>query len=140
MANNIVGIREVQRLFEEVGKAPAKVLTSSTKKGAKIALKYAKDHVPVGVEWTTGRFAHEPGNLKKSIKIKKEKRKKGKSVYTVGPDSTGWYAHFLDSGFTTRNGNFIPGTRFLRDSVDLNRGAIQDTILTEMAKELDKLR
>lgn len=140
MANSIVGLNEVRRLFEEVGRAPAKVLTSATRKGARIALRYAKAHVPVGVEWTTGTFAHEPGNLKKSLKIKKEKRKRGKSVYTIGPDSTGWYAHFLDTGFTARNGRFIPGTRFLRDSVDVNRGKIRDTILEDMAKELEKLR
>lgn len=140
MSNSIIGIAEVKRLFEEVGKAPAKVLTSATRKGAKIALRYAKAHCPEGVEWTSGRYAHEPGTLKKSLKIKKEKRKKGKSVYTVGPDATGWYAHFADYGFTTRNGRYVPGNRFLRDSVDKNRDTIHSTILTEMAKELDKLR
>ena len=140
MPINIVGVAEVQRLFEEVGKAPAKVLTASTRKGARIALKYAKDHVPVGTEWTTGKYAHEPGTLKKSLKLKKEKRKKGKSVYDVGPDKNGWYAHFLDTGFTAPNGRFIPGTRFLRDSVDKNRAVINQTILSEMANELEKLR
>jgi len=140
VANDIIGIADVQRLFEEVGKAPAKVLTSSTRKGARIALNYAKAHVPVGVEWTSGAFAHEPGALKKSLRIKKEKSKKGKSVYTIGPGAAGWYAHFLDSGFTARNGRFIPGTRFLRDSVDKNRVIIEQTILSVMGTELDKLR
>ena len=140
MTDDIVGVAEVKRLFEEVGKAPAKVLTKSTRKGANIALKYAKAHVPVGTEWTTGQYAHEPGTLKKSLKLKKEKGKKGKSVFDVGPDKSGWYAHFLDTGFTTRKGDFIPGTRFLRDSVDTNRSKIQNTMLSEMAKELEKLR
>lgn len=138
--DDVIGVEDVKQLFEEVGKAPARVLSTSARKGARIALAYAKAHVPVGVEWTTGKYAHEPGTLKKSLKIKAEKSKKGKKVYTVGPDDTGWYAHFLDSGFTTRNGRFIPGTRFLRDSVDRNREEIQNTILTEMANELDKLR
>ena len=140
MSNSIIGIAEVRRLFEEVGKAPAKVLTSATRKGANIALRYAKAHCPEGVEWTSGRYAHEPGTLKKSLRIKAEKRKKGKKVYTVGPGPEGWYAHFADYGFTTRNGRFIPGNRFLRDSVDKNRGTIHSTILREMAKELEKLR
>jgi len=140
VSNNIIGIEDVQRLFEEVGKAPAKVLTSATRKGANIALKYAKAHVPVGVEWTTGKFAHEPGTLKKSLRIKKERGKKGKSVYTVGPNASGWYAHFADYGFTTRNGRYIPGNRFLRNSVDNNRALIEQTILTGLAAELDKLR
>ena len=140
MSNNIVGIEDVQRLFEEVGKAPAKVLTSATRKGANIALKYAKAHVPVGVEWTTGKFAHEPGALKKSLRIKKERGKKGKSVYTVGPNASGWYAHLADYGFTTRNGRYIPGNRFLRNSVDNNRALIEQTILTGLAAALEKLR
>lgn len=140
MANSIVGIADVRRLFEEVGKAPAKVLTASTRKGAKLALRYAKAHCPEGVEWTTGQYAHEPGTLKKSLRIKPEKRKKGKKVYTIGPGPEGWYAHFADYGFTTRNGRYIPGNRFLRDSVDKNRVKIQETILREMAKELEKLR
>lgn len=140
MSNSIVGIEEVRRLFEEVGKAPAKVLTAATRKGAKIALRYAKANCPEGVEWTSGRYAHEPGTLKKSLRIKAEKRKKGKKVYTVGPGPDGWYAHFADYGFTTRNGRYVPGNRFLRDSVDKNRGTIHSTILREMAKELEKLR
>lgn len=137
---NITGIADVRRLFEQVGNAPAKVLTASTRKGANLALKYAKAHVPVGVEWTTGKYAHEPGTLKKSLRLKKERRKKGKSVYTVGPNATGWYAHFADYGFTTRNGRYVPGNRFLRDSVDRNRAVIKQTILTVMGTELDKLR
>lgn len=140
MSDSIVGIDEVRRLFEDVGKAPAKVLTTATRKGAKIALSYAKTHCPVAVEWRGGNNAHEPGTLKKSLKIKAEKRKKGKKVYTVGPGPQGWYAHFADYGFTARNGRYIPGNRFLRDSVDKNRGTIQTTILREMAKELEKLR
>lgn len=140
MPDNITGIADVQKLFEEVGKAPARVLSTSARKGANVALRYAKDHVPVGVEWTTGKYAHEPGTLKKSLKIKAERSKKGKKVYTVGPDKNGWYAHFADYGFTTRNGRYIPGNRFLRDSVDKNREEIQQTILSVMGTELDKLR
>jgi HK97 gp10 family phage protein len=140
VSRSITGINEVRRLFEEAGRAPAKVLTPATRKGAKIALAYAKAHVPVGAEWTTGQYAHEPGTLKKSLGIKKEKRKKGKSVYRVGPGPEGWYAHFADYGFTARNGRYIPGNRFLRDSVDVNRRVINRTILTELAKELNKLR
>ena len=158
MANyHVTGLDQVRILFEEVGNAPAKVLTASTRAGASIALKYAKAHVPVGVEWTTGQYAHEPGTLKKSLRIKKEKNKKGKSVYTIGPNKTGWYAHFLDYGHwatggkrlstseKTRNAQttgmtWVPGNRFLRDSVDRNRATIKQTILSVMARELNKLR
>ncbi|MHB8077431.1 HK97-gp10 family putative phage morphogenesis protein [Desulfosporosinus fructosivorans] len=137
MANDIIGVKEVKKLFEDVGKAPAKVMTASTKKGARIVLSYAKAHVPESVD---GSHGHPPGTLKRSLRIKKEKHKKGKSVYTVGPDETGWYAHFVDYGFTDRKGIKWQGNWFLRNAIDSNRGVIQDTILKDMAKELDKLR
>jgi HK97 gp10 family phage protein len=133
----IIGVNEVKKLFEDVGQAPAKVMTTATKKGAKIALNYQKANCPESVD---GSHGYPPGTLKRSLKIKKEKRKKGKSVYQVGPDSTGWYAHFGDYGFTDKAGVKWQGNRFIRNSVDLNRGAIEETMLGEMAKELDKLR
>lgn len=137
MADAIIGIKEVKKMLEDVGKAPAKVLSSSTKKGAKIALAQAKRDCPESLD---GSHGNPPGTLRRSLRIKKEKRKKGKSVYTIGPDETGWYAHFGDYGFTDKNGVKWEGNRFLRDSVDNNRGTIQDTILDEMAKEIDKVR
>lgn len=155
MANDITGIAEVERLFELVGAAPAKVLTKATRAGASIALKYAKAHVYDGYDQQTG-------TIKKSLKIKKERRKQGKSVYTVGPDASGWYAHFLDYGHWATGGvklergkgvlnrllrdsqttgmTWVPGNRFLRDSVDKNDEVIKQTILTGLATELDKLR
>ncbi len=151
MANDIIGVKEVKKLLEEAGKAPAKVLTTSTKKGARIALAYAKAHVYDG-------FEEQTGTLKRSLKIRKEKRKKGKSVYQVGPDASGWYAHFLDFGHWNTGGvklakkgtaardaqtsgmTWNPGNRFLRNSVDIQRDGIEQIILEDMAKELDKLR
>lgn len=135
--NHIIGVLEVKKLLNEVGKAPAKVMTSATKKGARIALTYAKAHCP---ESADGSHGAPPGMLKRSLRIKKEKRKKGKSVYDIGPDRTGWYAHFLDYGFTDKAGTKWQGNKFLRNSIDANRGAIDQTILETLASELDKLR
>lgn len=137
----VYGIEEVVRLFEEVDKAPARVLTQAVKKSAKIALNYAKSHVytggfsPNGQPY--GRYKHPPGNLKKMLKLKSEKRKKGKRVYQLSSD---WYAHFIDYGFTDRGGTFHQGNRFLRNSIDINRDAINQNILNELGNELDKLR
>ena len=137
MVNSIIGIEDVKSLLDEVGKAPAKVLTAATKKGAKIALAYAKAHCPESID---GSHGMPPGTLKKSLKIKKEKRRTGKSVYTIGPGQEGWYAHFADYGFTDKAGMKWQGNKFLRNSIDSNREIIDQAILEDMAKELDKLR
>ena len=135
--NHIIGVLEVKKLLDEVGKAPAKVMTSATKKGARIALAYAKAHCP---ESADGSHGSPPGTLKRSLKIKKEKRRKGKSVYTIGPDQEGWYAHLVDYGFTDKSGTKWQGNKFLRNSVDANRTIIDQIILETLASELDKLR
>lgn len=137
MANDIVGVDEVRRLFEEVGNAPAKVLTTATKKAAKKALNYAKAHCPESID---GSHGNPPGTLKKSLRIKKEKRKKGKSVYQIGPGPEGWYAHFADYGFTDKSGMKWEGNKFLRNSIDTQRNSINQEILSELANEIDKLR
>lgn len=135
--NHITGVLEVKKLLDEVGKAPAKVMTAATRKGARIALAYAKSNVP---ESADGSHGSPPGTLKRSLKIKKEKRRKGKSVYTIGPDQEGWYAHFVDYGFTDKAGTKWQGNKFLRNSIDVNRGTIDEVILETLASELDKLR
>jgi HK97 gp10 family phage protein len=138
MSNSeVIGAEDVIKLFEEIGQLPTKVLTTATKKGANIALEYARAHCPESVD---GSHGAPPGTLKKSLSIKKERSKSGKSVYQIGPGPEGWYAHFVDYGFTDRDGVKWQGNRFLRDSIDKNRESINETILSELAIELDKLK
>ena len=140
MPKDVIGVEDVQKLLNECIKVSARSITTAAKKGAKISYDYAKAKVPVSETGKGGKYPHEPGNLKRSIKMWKEKRKKGKAVYDIGPNKDGWYAHFQDSGFTAPDGRFIPGYRFLRDSIDLQRNTIQQTILKELANQLEKLR
>jgi HK97 gp10 family phage protein len=137
VASDIIGLEEVKKLLKEVGKAPGRVITVATKKGANIALKQAKQKCPESIDGSHGK---PPGTLRKSLKLKKEKRKTGKSVYTIGADETGWYSHFVDYGFTDKAGVKWEGNHFLRNSVDDNRSVIDKTILTELANEIDKLK
>lgn len=135
MANDIIGVKEVKKLLQDVGKVSDKSITPASKKGAKMSLSYAKSHI---MDRLTGKYSK--GTLKRSLKIKLERRKKGKRVYQIGPNPEGWYAHFIDYGFTDRKGVYHQGNRFLRDSIDSQRDEINQTILTEMANEIDKLR
>lgn len=141
IGKNIVGVSEVQKLFEEVYKAPNKVLTSAVKNAAKIVLDYAKSQL-VGRDrgQPYGKHPHPPGNLRKNIRLKSEKRKKGKRVYRIGGNEKAWYAHFIDYGFTDRSGVFHPGNRFLRDAIDMNRDRIRTEILDKLGDEIDKLK
>ena len=139
MANTtgLYGVREVQELLRQVDRVSSKAVTTASKKGAKLALNYAKSHCPESID---GSHGNSPGTLKRSLKIKSEKYKRGKRVYTIGPSSEGWYAHFVDYGFTDRSGIYWYGNKFLRNSVDTQRNQINDIMLNTLGEELDRLR
>lgn len=132
------GVDEVVKLLKQVDKVSATVISRAAKVGAQIALEDAKQNCP---ESADGSHGNPPGTLKKSLKISMEsKRKSGKRVYQIGPGKDGWYAHFVDYGFTTRGGRKVQGNGFLRNAVDKNRSTINDEVLKTLAGELKKLR
>lgn len=144
--SGVVGVREVQRLFEEVGRAPAKVLTKAVKKSARIVLLAARANAPV-----------DEGNLKKGIRLRAERRgRRGKRVYQVGVfgksgggeefvkySSRGkrsFYPASQEYGWTDESGKYHPGYRYLRNAADRNAQRVHTSILEIMGEELDKLR
>ena len=141
MANNIIGANEVRRLFEQVGRAPAKVLTKATRKGARIVQRAAKTNAPV-----------DEGLLKRSIVLKAEKNKKGKRVYQIVVKSDerfvkisksgkrSFYPASQEYGWTDQYGHYHPGYRYLRKAADNNQSSVRSVILSVMAEELDRLR
>lgn len=139
---DIVGLEDVISLLKEVEKVSIRTVTKAAKAGANIALKDAQGKCPVSENGQQfGSYQHPPGNLKKSLKLKLEKKRtEGKRVYQVGPDSSGWYAHFVDYGYTDRTGRYHQGNRFLRDSVDNNRTEINSKVMQTLASELEKVR
>lgn len=156
---NVVGVEEVRALLGQVDRLSASVLTKAAKAGANIALKDAKANCPISDDGQPyGKYPHMSGNLKKNLRLKLEKRKKNtKRVYTVGAKADGWYSHFVDYGHwatgskrlsenaairdtQTSGMTWVPGNRFLRNSIDNNRATINQTILTVLATELSRLR
>lgn len=140
----IEGMKELERSIKTLEKLPQKVVTPAAKKGARIALKAAKENAPV-----------ESGDLKKGLVLKGERSKiKGKKVYQVTFDKRmndvfvkmsaegkrSYYPASQEYGFFARNGRYIPGYRYLRRSIEENSSAIEKKIVDEMVKNIDKLK
>mgnify|MGYP001392164245 FL=1 len=140
----IEGMKELEKTIRKLGKLPQKCVTKAAKKGAQIALKAAKQKAP----FLTG--ALEEGIILKAEKTKK----KGKKVYqvTMNPAMNDvfvkttkdgkryYYPASQEYGFITKNGGYVPGYHFLRDSLVDNKERIEKTVVDVLAKEIDKLR
>ena len=138
----IEGMRGLQKSLKKLGEVPQKHVTASARKGMNIVLKDAKANAP-----------YDTGMLKKGIKLVGERsRTKGKKVYRVVFDRamndvfqkknaegkiTGYYPVSQEYGFFAKNGRYIPGYRFISDSLTDNVSKIEKTIVGEMKKRID---
>ena len=138
----VEGMRELQKSLERLGKVPQKHVTASSKKAMNIVLKQSRANAPV-----------DTGMLKKGIKLVGERAKvKGKKIYRVVFDRnmndvfqkknkegkvTGYYPYSQEYGFFARDGKYIPGYRFISDSLTDNVSKIEKTIVSEMKKRID---
>ena len=138
----IEGMKQLEKSLKKLGKVPQKHVTASSKKGMNIVLKDAKANAP-----------YDTGMLKKGIKLVGERsRTKGKKVYRVVFDRamndvfqkkntegkiTGYYPVSQEYGFFAKNGRYIPGYRFISDSLTDNVSKIEKTIVGEMKKRID---
>lgn len=138
----IEGMRQVQKSIKKLGKVPQKHVTASSKKGMNIVLRDAKANAPV-----------DTGNLKKGIKLSGERSKtKGKKVYQVVFDKsmndvfqkknaegkvTGYYPVSQEYGFFARNGRYIPGYRFIHDSLAKNAQRSGKVMVDTMKQKID---
>lgn len=138
----VEGMKELEKSLKKLGKVPQKHVTAAAKKGMNISLKDSRANAP-----------YDTGALKKGIVLKGEKSKdKGKKVYRVVFDRamndvfqkknadgkvTGYYPVSQEYGYFTKNGRYIPGYRFISDSLTSNVSKIEKTIVTEMKKKID---
>lgn len=139
----IDGMRGLERSLKKLGDVPQKHVTSSSRKGMNIILKDSKANAPVG----------DTGMLKKGMKLAGERSKhKGKKVYRIVFDRkyneifqkpnkegkiTGYYPISQEYGFFARNGRYIPGYRFIHNSMSQNAKKMERTIIDEMKKKID---
>lgn len=138
----VEGMKELEKSLKKLGKVPQKHVTASAKKGMNISLKDSRANAP-----------YDTGMLKKGIVLKGERsRYKGKKVYRVVFDRamndvfqkknkegkvTGYYPVSQEYGYFAKNGRYIPGYRFIRDSLTDNVSKIESTIVSEMKKKID---
>ncbi len=138
----VEGMKELEKSLRKLGKVPQKHVTASAKKGMNISLKDSRANAP-----------YDTGMLKKGIVLKGERsRYKGKKVYRVVFDRamndvfqkknkegkvTGYYPVSQENGYFAKNGRYIPGYRFIRDSLTDNVSKIESTIVSEMKKKID---
>ena len=146
----IEGMKELQRSMKKLGKVPQKHVTSSARKGMNVSIKDARANAP-----------YDTGALKKGIVLKGEKSKlKGKKVYRVVFDrsmndvfqkpiknpgsrggsgkNTGYYPISQEYGYFAGDGNYIPGFRFVSDSLTDNVRGIEKTIVSTMKTKIDE--
>jgi HK97 gp10 family phage protein len=142
--SEIRGMKELERTIKQLGQLPQKCVTKASRKGATVVLKAAKANAPV-----------DEGNLKKGIVLKGERsRIKGKKVYQVTFDRNmndvfvkeseegkrSYYPASQEFGFMTRNGGYVPGYRYLRQSIDGKKVEVEKTTVDVLAQEIDKLK
>lgn len=139
----IEGMKELQKSLEKLGKVPQKHVTASAKKGMNIPLREAKAKAPV-----------DTGALKRGIILVGEKSKtKGKKVYRIVFDRayndifqkknkkgqvTGYYPVSQEYGYFAKNGRYIPGYRFIHNSLNNNVQKVEKTIIDTMQSKIDQ--
>lgn len=138
----IEGMKELEKSMKKLGKIPQKHVTSTSKKAMKPALTKSRANAP-----------YDTGQLKKGVVMVGEKAKaKGKKAYRIVFDDkmndvfqkpnkegkvTGYYPVSQEYGFFAKNGRYIPGYRFIRDSFIDNVSSMEKTIVSEMKKKID---
>lgn len=141
--SEIVGMKELERMFRQLGKVPQTVATKSARAGASIALKAAKAKAPV-----------DTGALRDGIILKRERRVKvGKAVYDVMMDPAKndifvketldgkryYYPASQEYGYIAPDGSYIPGYHFLRDSLTDNAKQIEQKVIDTAKKTVEKV-
>lgn len=140
--NEIVGMKELERLIKQLEKLPQKCVTKAAKSGASIAYKSAKSDAPV-----------DDGELQKGIIMRAERRVKvGKRMYDIMMDPAKnkifqkttadgkqyYYPASQEYGFVTVDGGYVPGYHFFRNSITKNASVMEETMIGTLAKEVDK--
>lgn len=156
--SGIDGMADLERAFKRLGKVPQTTATKSARAGASIAHKAAKVNAPVD----------EGNLKQGIIMKRERRTKQGKAVYDVmmdpnktelyrretksgtrriggkKPDANNrtkggyYYPASQEYGFLTVDGRYVPGYRFLRNSITENAAAIERKIVETAGKDVDK--
>jgi hypothetical protein len=140
----IDGMDNLQKTIKKLGDLPQKCVSTAVRKAILIPKRAAK----------LGGWIDQTGYMRKGIITKAEKtRVKGKKVYDVEMDpkmndvfvkmskdgKRAYYPASQEFGFRTRNGGYVPGFHFLRNSLEDNARKVEKEMVDVLSKEIDKL-
>jgi hypothetical protein len=140
MSVELLGVREFERMLLGIRTIPDSVLTRAVKPGATLIRDKARNDAP-----------YEHGFLKKGIKMKVERRKSGKKVYYLCMDSdmndifvktarSGeryYYPASQEYGFRTKNGGYVPGAYFLKNTMSNLKSTVDRDIVEALKNNLE---
>lgn len=152
-------MRALKKTVKNIGNLPQKCVTPAARKGARIWLKAVKASAPVG---DTGNL--RKGIILKGEKSPKKGKKvydvmfdpamndvfvkshtAGENAYSVrnktgkaGQTVRAYYPASMEFGYFARNGRYIPGYHFMRDSATETAPEVQQTVIKELTKNVDK--
>jgi len=134
------GFKELEKsLLQLETKVAKKVVRQALRAGGKILLKAVKQKVPV-----------DTGELKKNIKVKAGKRKKGQASIFVGTSEKNYsgpyfYASFVEYGhlqgsrnIAKANREFVAARPYMRPSFDLTKKAVEKEITTKLLEGINR--
>lgn len=155
----IEGMKELQKSLKKIGQVPQKHVTASARKGMNISLKQSKANAPYdtgalkkGIVLKGERSSSKGKKVyrivfdramndifqKKRVHAKTIVSGKRKKTRTMAAGTvSGYYPVSQEYGYFARNGRYIPGFRFVRDSLTDNVSKIEKTIVAEMKKKID---
>lgn len=138
----IEGMDELKRAMDRITKLPMKVVSPAARKGANIVLRDSRQNAPV-----------DTGDLKRGIVLKGERsRLPGKKVFQVSFSKTmsdvfvktskagkrAYYPASQEFGYKLRNGEYMPGLRYMRNAADANARQVEQVIVKELTTRLEK--
>lgn len=159
----IVGMKELEKAISTLEKLPQKCVTKAAKKGANISLKDARKNAPEGetgmlkkgivIKGERSRYkskkVYQVGmdHRMNDIFVKSHKARannsnlgKGKAKLKIGEQARAYYPASQEYGFFARNGRYIPGFHYLKNSLVDNKPQIEKEIVNVLSKEIDKLK
>lgn len=145
-----IKIEGLEKLVKDMANAGRKIqgktLGKAARAGAKIALADARLNAP-----------EDTGLLKSALVLRADKsRKRGKKVYSVtyepkkalhmlvdsnktkGDNKLIFYPAVQEYGYITKGKKFVPGTHFMKKSLDDNKSEIEAVVIDTLIDELEK--
>jgi len=150
---SIEGLDKLVRDLQKFGDQSMPAINAASVRGAQVVLDKAIARAPVGSNFTRGAgddITHEPGNLKRSLKLKKTRLKSGAVVtYTQVTckgnkgESDAWYGAQVELGHKLvvhgKKAGSVEAKPFLRPAADESKDQILDIMIGTMNKELERL-